>query len=139
MPLGGSSGIQLLSSSVSYHLCGSAFTNATDNPSEMCPLNLKDFCLLLYHRSYKILQERLIPPMAFTSCHDWSSNLLPPDTLTTQPLRLAYGRILLYNNAFIGVCVPLYIVRTYIGCRHQLIRHVLITTTCMRPFVPTVI
>ena len=31
--------------SVTYPLCGSALTNTTDNPSEMCPLKLTDFCL----------------------------------------------------------------------------------------------
>ena len=64
-----------------------------DNPSEMCPLKLTDFCLFLYDRSYTILQGPLIPPMAFTSCYDRGSNRLPPygraSTLTTQPLRLA--------------------------------------------------
>ena len=56
-------------------------------------INLTDFCLLLYHWSYTILRGPLIPPMAFTSCHDRGSSRLPPDirasTLTTQPLRLA--------------------------------------------------
>ena len=62
--------------------------------SEMCPLKLTDFCLFLYHRSYTILQGPLIPLMAFTCCHDWSLNLLPPDgrasTRTTRPIRLAF-------------------------------------------------
>ena len=83
---------------VTYRLCGSALTDTMDNPSEICPLKLTDFCLFLYHRSYTILQGPLIPPMAFTSCHDRGSNRLPPEgranTLTTQPLRLAYSHIL---------------------------------------------
>ena len=88
-------GIMPLSSALSqlHILCGSALTDTTDNPSEMCPLKLTDFCLFLYHWSYTILQEPFIPPMAFTSCHDRGLNRLPPDgrasTLTTQPLRLA--------------------------------------------------
>ena len=84
--------------SVTYPLCGLALTNTTDNPSEMCPLKLTYFCWFLYHWSYTILQGPLIPPMAFTSCHNRGSNRLPPDgrasTLTTQPLRLAWDHIL---------------------------------------------
>ena len=34
--------------SVTYPLCGSALTDTTDNPPEMCPLKLTDFCLFLY-------------------------------------------------------------------------------------------
>ena len=30
-------------SELTYPLCGSAFTNTADNPSEMCPLKLADF------------------------------------------------------------------------------------------------
>ena len=96
--------------SVTYPLCGSALTDATDNPSEMCPLKLTDFCLFLYHWSYTILQGPLIPPMAFTSCHDRGSNRLPPDgrasTLTTQPLRLAskhWASWWLYAHTKIGI------------------------------------
>ena len=84
---------ELRTLSVTYPLCGSALTDTTDNPSEVCPLKLTDFCLFLYHRSYTILQGPFIPPMAFTSCHDRGLNRLPPDgrasTLTTQPLQLA--------------------------------------------------
>ena len=84
---------ELRTLSFTYPLCGSALTNTTDNPSEMCPPKLKYFCLCLYHCSYKIIQGPHIPPMAFASCHDRGSNLLPPDrrasTLTTQPVRLA--------------------------------------------------
>ena len=84
---------ELRTLSVAYPLCGSALTNTKDNPSEKWPLKLTDFCLLLYHQLYSILQWLLIPPMAFTSCQDRGSNRLPPDgrasTLTTQPLRLA--------------------------------------------------
>ena len=32
-----------------YPLCALARSNTTDNPSEMCPLKLTDFCLFLYH------------------------------------------------------------------------------------------
>ena len=84
---------ELRTLSVTYLLCGSALTDTTNNPSEMCPLKLTDFCLFLYHQYYTTLQGLFIPPMAFTSCHDQGSNWLPPDgsasTLTTQPLRLA--------------------------------------------------
>ena len=84
---------ELRTLSVTYPLCGSALTNATENLSEMRPLKLTDVCLFLYHQSYTILRGPLIPPMAFTGCHDRGSNRLPPDrrasTLTTQPLRLA--------------------------------------------------
>ena len=79
--------------SVIYPLCGSALTDTTDNPSDMCPLKLTGFCLFLYHRSYTILQGPLIPALAFTSCHDRGLNWQTPDgrasTLTTQPLQLA--------------------------------------------------
>ena len=40
---------ELLTLSVTYPLCGLDLTNTTDNPSEMCPLKLTDFCLFLYH------------------------------------------------------------------------------------------
>ena len=87
---------ELRTLSVTYPLCCSALTDSTDNPSEMFPLKLTDFCLFLYHWSYTILQGPLIPPMAFTSCHDRGSSRLPPDgrasTLTTQPLRLHYSQ-----------------------------------------------
>ena len=53
-------------------------SDTTDNPSEMCPLKLTSFCLFLYHWSYTILQGPLIPPMAFTSCHDRGSELATP-------------------------------------------------------------
>ena len=42
---------ELRTLSVTNHLCGLALTNTTDNPSEMCPLKLTEFCLLLYHQS----------------------------------------------------------------------------------------
>ena len=88
---------ELRTLSVTYHLCGSALTDTTDNPSEMCPLKLTDFCLFLYHRSYTILQGPLIPPMAFTSCYDRGPDLLLPEgragTLTTQPIRLGSVRV----------------------------------------------
>ena len=80
--------------SVLYPLCGSALTDTTNNPSEMCPPRLTDFCLFLYHQLYTILKGLHIPTIAFTSCKDWGSNLLPKDgragTLTTQPSQLAY-------------------------------------------------
>ena len=42
----------------------------------MCPTK----CLpVLYHQSDTILQGLHIPPMAFTSGHDWESNLLASD------------------------------------------------------------
>ena len=34
---------ELRTLSVTYHLCGSALTNTTDNLSEMCPLKLTDY------------------------------------------------------------------------------------------------
>ena len=84
---------ELCTLSVKYPLCGSALTDAMGNLSEICALKLADFCLILYHQSYIILQGSFIPPMAFTNCHDQGSNQLPPDvrtsTLTMQPLRLA--------------------------------------------------
>ena len=84
---------ELYTLSVTYPLCGLALTDTTNNPSEMCQLKLTEYCLFLFHESFTILQGLLIPPMAFTSCHDRGSNRLPPDarasTLTTQPLRLA--------------------------------------------------
>ena len=96
MPLGASLwhyAAELCTLSVTYPLGGSALTDTTDNPSEMCQLKVTDFCLFLHHQSYTILQGPFIPPMAFTSCHDPGFNRLPPDgrasTLTTQPLRLA--------------------------------------------------
>ena len=50
------------------------------------------FCTINHTQSFK---GHLFPQMAFTSCHDQGSNMLPPDgrgsTLATQPLRLAYG------------------------------------------------
>ena len=82
-------------------LCGSALTNTTDNLSEMCPLKLADFFLFLYHQSYIILQGPLIPPMDFTNCPDWGSNLLLLDgraiTLTTHPIRIAYKPVWGYS------------------------------------------
>ena len=50
------------------------------------PTKTYKFCLSLYHQSYTILQRLLIPPMAFTSCHDQGSNRLP--LLTTHPIQL---------------------------------------------------
>ena len=79
--------------SVTYPLCGSALTDPTDNPSEMRPLKLTDFCLFC-NMNQHILQAPHIPPITFISYHDRVSNLLPPDesagTLTTQPIQLAY-------------------------------------------------
>ena len=102
---------ELRTLSVTYPLCGSALTDTTDNPSEMCPLRLTDFCLFLYHRSYTILQRPLIPPMAFTSCHDRGSNRLSPDgsasTLTTQPLRLALLSVTSSIKRHLGGTLPL--------------------------------
>ena len=43
--------IFLLEFIVTYPLCGSALADTTDNPSEMCPLKLTNFCLFLYHQS----------------------------------------------------------------------------------------
>ena len=40
---------ELRTLSVTNTLCGLAFTNTTDNLSEMCPLKLTDFCLFVYH------------------------------------------------------------------------------------------
>ena len=70
---------ELRTLSVTFPLCGLAVTNTADNLSEMCQLKLRDFCLFLCHQSYMILQGQLIHTMAFTSCHDRGSNLLPPD------------------------------------------------------------
>ena len=42
--------------SITYPLCGLALANITDNPSEMCPPKLTDFCLFLLHWSYKTLR-----------------------------------------------------------------------------------
>ena len=61
---------ELRTLSVTYPLISSALTNTTDNPSEMWPQKLLNFCLFLYNQSYTILQGPLIPPMAFTSCND---------------------------------------------------------------------
>ena len=52
--------VELRTLSAAYFLYGLALTDTTDNPPEMCPLKLTDFCLFLYHRSY----IQLIPPMA---------------------------------------------------------------------------
>ena len=52
---------ELRTLSVAYPLCGLALTNTTDNLSEMCPLKLIDFCLLLYHQACTILQGPLTP------------------------------------------------------------------------------
>ena len=68
---------ELRTPSVTDHLCGPAVTNTTDNLSEMCTLKLSEFCLFLYHQSYTILQGPLIPPMAFTSCHDGAQTDYP--------------------------------------------------------------
>ena len=49
---------ELCTLSVTYPLCGSAITNTTNNPSEMCPLKLTDFCLFCtidHTQSYKDL------------------------------------------------------------------------------------
>ena len=66
----------------------------TDKLFEMSPLKLTD-SPFLYHQSYTILQGAHILPMAFTSCHERYSNLLPPDeragALPTQPIRLVYA------------------------------------------------
>ena len=43
--------------SVTYPLCGLAFTDTTDNPSEMCPLKLTGFCLFLYHQSGRLFPQ----------------------------------------------------------------------------------
>ena len=37
---------ELRTLSVTYPLCGSALTDTTDNPFEMCPLKLTDFLLV---------------------------------------------------------------------------------------------
>ena len=73
---------ELRTLSVTYPLYGLAPTNVKDNPSEICPLKLTDFCLFLYHQSYTILQGPFIPPMDFPSCQDRGSNLL---TLMGEP------------------------------------------------------
>ena len=47
---------ELRTLSVTYPLCGSVLTDTTDNPSEMCPLKLTDFCLFYtidHTQSYK--------------------------------------------------------------------------------------
>ena len=47
---------ELRTLSVTYPLCGLALTDSTDNPSEMCPLKLTDFCLFCtidHTQSYK--------------------------------------------------------------------------------------
>ena len=64
--------------SVTYPLCGLALTNTTDNPSEMCPLKLTDFCLFLYTidhtQSYK---GRLFP--------QWLSQVVTTGARTDYP------------------------------------------------------
>ena len=78
MPLEPGFGIMPLSSALSqFHIL--CVARLLPTPSEMCPLKLTDFCLFLYNRSYTMLQGPLIPPMVFTSCHDWGLNRLPPD------------------------------------------------------------
>ena len=48
-----------------YLLGSSTLTDITENPSEMRPLKLTDFCLFSYHQSYKILQGPHILPNGF--------------------------------------------------------------------------
>ena len=48
--------------SVTYPLCGSALTNTTDNPSEMCPLKLTDFCLFCTIDHTQFYKGRFLPP-----------------------------------------------------------------------------
>ena len=70
---------ELRTLSVMYPLCGLVLIDTTYNLSVMCPLKLTYYYLFFYHQTYTILQGPLIPPMAFISCHDQGSNLLPPD------------------------------------------------------------
>ena len=64
--------------SVTYPLCGSAVTDTKDNPSEMFPLKLTDFCLFLYTidhtQSYK---GRLFP--------QWLSQVVMTGAQTCYP------------------------------------------------------
>ena len=54
---------------VTYPLCGSALIDTTENLSEMCPLELTDFCLFLYHQSYNNLTRSVYSP---NGCHKLS-------------------------------------------------------------------
>ena len=73
----------------------------------MGPLKLTDFCLFLHHRSYTISRGPLIPPTAFTNCHSWSLNRLPPDgrasTVTMQPLQFASSKSIWYVGTMISI------------------------------------
>ena len=68
---------ELRTLSVTYPLCGSALTDTTDNPSEMCPLKLTDFCLFFtidHTQSYK---GRLFP--------QWLSQVVTTGARTGYP------------------------------------------------------
>ena len=68
---------ELRTLSVTYPLCGSALTITTDNPSEMCPLKLTDFCLCFtidHTQSYK---GRLFP--------QWLSQVVTTGARTGDP------------------------------------------------------
>ena len=68
---------ELRTLSVTYPLHGSALTNPTDNPSDMCPLKLTDFCLFCtidHTQSYK---GRLFP--------QWLSQVVTTGARTGYP------------------------------------------------------
>ena len=48
-----------------YPLCGSALTNTTDNPFEMCPLKLTDFCLFFVPSMIHNLTRAAYSPNGF--------------------------------------------------------------------------
>ena len=68
---------ELRTLSVTYPLCGPALTDTMDNPSEMCPLKLTDFCLFCtidHTQSYK---GRLFP--------QWLSQVVTTGAQTGYP------------------------------------------------------
>ena len=85
---------ELRTLSVTYPLCGSALTDTTDNPSEMCPQKtyrlLPVFVPLIIHN----LTRAVYSPNGFHKLSRPGLEPATPDarasTLTTQPLRLAY-------------------------------------------------
>ena len=66
---------ELRTSSVTNPLCGSALTDTTDNPSEICPLKLTAcFCTIDHTQSYK---GRLFP--------QWLSQVVTTGARTDYP------------------------------------------------------
>ena len=53
--------IELRTLSVTYPLCGSALTDTTDNPSDMWPLKLTNFCLFCTIDHTQSHKGRLFP------------------------------------------------------------------------------